>query len=608
MMSQKLENLLNLSLEATAQQREQSLELPVGVAEDRWELIIKYHGNLGEALERAGLSGAGESQTTPPQQEFFQENLSQSDVQASLQAEYLLPGYAIITATRVEIERLSVLPEIDYVEKPKALYEGEISISQGKLAACIQGVTERPPFLSGRGCLVGIPDSGIDYKNGAFLDGQGRSRILYLWDQTKAADPERGLFPPAGFFHGVEFTKEQLDESIVSGEELTFDRSGHGTGVTAIAAGKEGVAPEAGLLIVKLGSGSGAEGSSRTTELMRAVAWMLQKAQELGEPLAINISYGSTYGSHDGTSLLETFLNNAAESYKAVICVGSGNEGAAAGHAQVILDGEKRVECSIASYQSACYIALWKNYGDVFRLELLSPGGNRLEIPLDRSGKREFTLSGTKILFYQGEPAPYTRLQEFYFDLLGNPYIEEGIWTFVLTPVRIIQGAVSLYLPAAEAVNRGTNFFRPTAAVTMTIPATAQKVITVGAYNPLYQEYADFSGRGYPIGEETAGTGKFYYEQQMKPDICAPGTDILVPDGQGSYAVVSGTSFAAPYVTGSSALLMEWGIVQGNDPYLYGEKVKAYFIKGAKRLPGYTRYPNEMVGWGAVCVENSLPG
>ena len=93
----------------------------------------------------------------------------------------------------------------------------------------------------------------------------------------------------------------------------------------------------------------------------------------------------------------------------------------------------------------------------------------------------------------------------------------------------------------------------------------------------------------------------------MKPDLTAPGTDILVPDGRGSYAVVSGTSFAAPYVTGSSALLMEWGIVRGNDPYLYGEKVKAYFIKGAKRLPGFARYPNEMVGYGALCVENSLP-
>lgn len=586
MTSQKLENLLNLSLEVTEGEREQSLELPVGVREDRWELIIKYHGDLRGALERADLPRSGSPET--------------------LEAEYLLPGYAILTAERGDIERLSALPEIDYIEKPKALYEGEIAIRQGSLASCVQEVTDRGLFLSGRGCLVGVPDSGIEYKNGAFLDSQGRSRILYLWDQTLQADGSRGWKAPEGFYHGVEFSKEQLDESILSGEELTFDRSGHGTGVTAIAAGSEGVAPEAGLLIVKLGAGRGASGSSRTTELMRAVSWMLQKAQFLGMPLAVNISYGSTYGSHDGTSLLETFLNNVAESYKMVFCVGSGNEGAAAGHTQVILDGEKRVECSIADRQRACNLSIWKNYADSFRLEILSPGGERLEIPLGGSGKRNFTLDGTTILFYGGEPAPYTKVQEYYFDFLGSPYITEGIWSFVMTPVRILQGVVSFYLPSAEALNRGTNFFRPTAAVTMTIPATAQKVITVGAYNPLYQEYADFSGRGYPF-EEDAAEGKFYYEQQMKPDICAPGTDILVPDGRGSYAVVSGTSFAAPYVTGSSALLMEWGIVRGNDPYLYGEKVKAYFVKGAKSLPGFTRYPNEMVGWGALCVASSLP-
>ena len=581
MASQKLENLLNLSMEVTEGEREQSLELPVGVVEDRWELIIKYHGDLREALRRSGFP-------------------------ETLQAEYLLSGYAILTAGRGEIERLSSLPEIDYIEKPKALYEGEITIRQGSLASCVQEVTDRGLRLSGQGCLVGVPDSGIDYKNSAFLDSWGQSRILYLWDQTLQADEERGLMPPEGFYHGVEFTKEQLDQSISSGEELTFDRSGHGTGVAAIAAGSEGVAPEASLLIVKLGTGSGAEGFSRTTELMRAVSWILRKAQTLGMPLAVNISYGSTYGSHDGTSLLETFLNNVAESYRIVLCVGSGNEGAAAGHTQVILDGEKRVECSMADYQAACNLSIWKNYADSFRLEVLSPGGERLEIPLDRSGKRNFRLGGTTILFFGGEPAPYTKIQEYYFDFLGNPYITAGIWTFVLTPVRILHGAVSFYLPSAEAINRGTNFFRPTAAVTMTIPATAQKVITVGAYNPLYQEYADFSGRGYPFEEDTA-EGKFYYEQQMKPDLCAPGTDILVPDGRGSYAVVSGTSFAAPYVTGSSALLMEWGIVRGNDPYLYGEKVKAFLVKGAKNLPGYPRVPNEMIGWGALCVASSLP-
>ncbi len=602
--SQKLENILNLSLEVSGEERERSLELDVGVEEDRWELIVKYHGNLEEALSRAAEEIEGEGGARQAESLF--------------QAEYLLPGYAILTVDKNNIPLLSRIQEIDYVEKPKALYEGAISISQGKLESCIQEVTGRPPGLTGEGCLIGVPDSGIAYKDRAFLDENGQSRILYLWDQTQSPDRERGYFPPRGFHTGVEFSGQQLNDSIVTGEELTFDRSGHGTGVTAIAAGREGAAPKAGLLIVKLGSGN-SQGFSRTTELMRAVAWMLQKSGELQRPLAINISYGSTYGSHDGTSLLETFLDTAADSYKTVICVGSGNEGAAAGHIQLILrEGEEaRVECNIVPYQRSCNISLWKNYADTFELTLVSPGGERNRISLERMGKQEITAEGTKIILYCGEPTPYAKVQEYYFDFLGEPYISTGVWTFLLRPLRILQGNCSFYLPSAEAVNQGTNFFRPTPSVTLTIPATAQKVITVGAYNTVFDEYADFSGRGYPLygedvpsgaaGNVAAAEGLFYYMQQMKPDICAPGVDILVPDGLGSYNVVSGTSFAAPFVTGSAALLMEWGVVRGNDPYLYGEKVKAYLIKGAKQLPGFERYPNEMVGWGTLCVGESIP-
>ena len=58
---------------------------------------------------------------------------------------------------------------------------------------------------------------------------------------------------------------------------------------------------------------------------------------------------------------------------------------------------------------------------------------------------------------------------------------------------------------------------------------------------------------------------------------------------------------------GASALLMEWGIVRRNDPYLYSEKVKAYLIRGAKELPGFESFPNPQVGYGALCVRDSLP-
>jgi len=195
--------------------------------------------------------------------------------------------------------------------------------------------------------------------------------------------------------------------------------------------------------------------------------------------------------------------------------------------------------------------------------------------------------------------------QEIYLEFLpvSGPYINSGVWTILLEPVEVVTGQYYLYLPAGAGRNARTNFYRPTPDVSLTIPSTAAKVITVGAYNPEYDAYADFSGRGYvdtgrTIGVVTSGL--------VKPDLVAPGVDILAPDVYGGYTSVTGTSFATPIVSGSAALLMEWGIVRGNDPYLYGEKVRAYLIKGAVPI-GNENVPSKRQGYGALCLRDSIP-
>ena len=154
-----------------------------------------------------------------------------------------------------------------------------------------------------------------------------------------------------------------------------------------------------------------------------------------------------------------------------------------------------------------------------------------------------------------------------------------------------------MWLPSQGTLNPGTGFLFPTEERTLTIPSTSYRTIGVGAYDAASFSYADFSGRG------PAGPGR-----RAKPDIVAPGVDILAPLPGGSFAELSGTSFATPFATGSAALLMEWGVVRGNDLFLYGEKVKAYFQRGARPFAGITQYPNPLVGYGALCVEESLPG
>ena len=188
-------------------------------------------------------------------------------------------------------------------------------------------------------------------------------------------------------------------------------------------------------------------------------------------------------------------------------------------------------------------------------------------------------------------------LHEIYLDFLPRgSYIDAGIWELTLNPRRITAGSYDLWLPGESVIGNGTGFLYPTETTTLTIPSTAAKVISVGAYNAAFNSYAAFSGRGFTR-----------MEHRIKPDLAAPGVNIISAAPGGGYTSKSGTSMAAPFVTGSCALLMEWGIVRGNDPYLYSEKVKAYLIRGTKKLPAFTEYPNPYIGWGTLCTADSIP-
>ena len=388
------------------------------------------------------------------------------------------------------------------------------------------------------------------------------------------------------------------------------DTSGHGTAVAGIAAGNgrgskngkyRGAAPEAGLLIVKMG-GAGETGFPRTTQLMRGVDYIVRKAEKLKKPVAINISFGNTYGSHDGTSLLERYLNTVSERWKNVICVGSGNEGTTAGHAA----GEYRngmmteVQLAVQQREKSFSLQIWKSYVDEVAITIVDPSGNHSGRLEEKEGTQRIQTGETELLVYYGEPKPYSVRQEIYISFLPkNEFVTAGVWKIQMMPGRVVDKLWQMWLPVQNALNIGTAFLKPDSSTTLTIPSTASLVITVAAYNALTFSYADFSGRG--------PTQIYEGENANKPDLAAPGVRVMAPVAGGGYAEFTGTSFATPFVTGSAALLMEWGIVKGNDPYLYGEKVKAYLRRGARQIPGYDRWPNGELGYGALCTAKSLP-
>ena len=541
-MSQKIENILNLALEATPEERARSAELDVGY----------------DAGERA----------------------------------------AVVHIREDRIEALASLPEVEFVEKPKSLY---FQADVGRQVSCIDAVQDAPYGLTGQGVLVGIVDSGIDLTNADFRNEDGTTRIAALWDQADR-----------------EYTAEEINEFLNAEgtvqpavrPSLSVDSSGHGTAVAGIAAGNgrgsegrryRGAAPESELVIVKMKSPQPG-GFPRTTELMTGVDYLIRKAQEMRMPVAVNISFGNTYGPHDGSSLVEQYLNDVSAIWKNVICIGTGNEGTAAGHAAGIVSDEEETvqELAVQEREQPFGLQIWKSYTDEIDISIISPAGEQAGPFREKTGAQRYLTGSTELLVYYGEPKPYSVRQEIFIALLPmRDYVDSGVWQVVLTPRQIVAGTYQMWLPAQAALNVGTAFLTPDSMSTLTVPSTAARAVTVAAYDARTFSYADFSGRGPSAVYESAGV--------PKPDVAAPGVDVNAPIPGGGYRAFTGTSFAVPFAAGGAALLMEWGIVRGNDSYLYGEKVKAYLRRGARQLPGHRKWPNAQLGYGALCVRDSLP-
>lgn len=607
--NEKIENLLNLSLNSTREERERSSVLETGYSsqEDTWEVIIKFSGEFQELLQKF------------PQ----------------IRGQELLYQYALLIVPESMVDIVAADMQVAYMEKPKRLFFAERNVfcnltkdSDQIKNRFVNRVEENMVLSStqfsddtGKGVIIAIIDSGIDYAHPDFCNSDGSTRILELWDQTL-----NRVYTQVEINAALQAPTEQQRYELVPSRDI----SGHGTHVAGIAAGNGrasggryvGVAPESSLLIVKLGVAK-TNGFPRTTELMAAVDYVLRRAEQYQMPVAVNLSFGNNYGGHDGRSLLETYLNEVSSYWKNVIVAGTGNEGTSRIHTSgrfsmqnetsVFLKQKgttstasevkseaipatinntvpQDIQLAVGAYETGFSLQIWKSYADDMRVTVIHPNGiSSSEIRLEQGIQRIY-LEGTELLVYYGTPLPYTVSQEVFLDFIpSGAYVDSGVWIIRLTPGRIVEGSYDMWLPWQGGLSEGTGFLYPTEETTLTIPSTADKVISVAAYDSRYQTLADFSGRGYTRNRT-----------EIKPDVAAPGVDIIATAPGGGYDTRTGTSMAAPYVTGLAARKMQRGIVQGEDPYLYGEKIKAQFHREARPLDVRREYPNPELGWGIL--------
>ena len=527
-MENNIDTQLELALETMQSYEDSESELYVGYnAKDRsWQLLIRYNDDITDLVDRY-----------------------------LTRIYYLLAGYAIIEIKEVYINAFAADSRILYVDKPKSVDQ---QVSYAQYASCLSGTFINNYGLDGNGTLLAVIDSGIDYRHNEFIR-DGKSRILELWDQQ--AEYQKEYVNP--YELGRIYTNEELNAILdgnYTGSLPSEDRSGHGTQVTAIAAGTNiGVAPQTELLIIKVGSDT-ASRLPTTLGMILGIDYALRKGIERNQPISVNLSYGNNYGSHKGDSLMENYINDVSRLAVCSISTGTGNDAINRRHQRVILGNTsyRMIDLLVSDYVTSFNLQLWKNYNDRFDVMIITPNGDIVLTLSESQNIGTGTYRNTFVKGIYGTPNPYNRNQEIFVSFQGKDnYIDKGQWKVLIHPKQIVSGVVDAYLPIRASLTGNVEFLNPTEFGTLTIPSTAEGLITVAAYDQNVDDFAYFSGRGYTAND------------QIKPDLAAPGVDIYTAYPGNDYSFASGTSMAVPFVSGSACLLMQWGIVNENDPFLY---------------------------------------
>jgi len=464
---------------------------------------------------------------------------------------------------------------------------------------------QQQPYLSLRGTnvLIGFVDTGIDYTQKVFQKEDGTSKIQYIYDQTIPGNP------PDGFLFGTEYTNEQLNMALASGTPYALvphrDDYGHGTFLASVAAGSPindfvGAAPDAEIIMVKLKKAypfylerfcvpPEQENAFSSASVMLGIEYILQKAQELNRPAVICIGLGSNYDSHDGFGAIEEYLCNVSNIPGVCICISIGNESQSRHHfSQQITQGTPptNIDIRVGDNAGNIYMVITNNICDRISVSLRSPTGEVINRVPAISG---YTLTTRLILENASVSISY------YFPLEGSGDqitivrlldATPGVWTITVYGDIIINGSINAWLPITGFVSPTVEFLSSDPYNTITPPATGFGAIRCGAYNSLRSSLYPRSSWGPTRLSPDA------------PDLVAPGFQVggYYPTG---YGTMDGTSAATAITAGACALMLQWGIVEGNDLGFCTPVIRAFLIRGCSRTD-LIEYPNPQWGYGAL--------
>lgn len=520
---------------------------------------------------------------------------------------YMNEAFAIVQVPQSQINLKSIY-NFGYSSLPKLFgLTSEVSLE----ASGITTIRNIPSLnLRGNQTLIGVIDTGIDYSNPLFIKQDGTTKIASLWDQTIETGPS-----PYDIGFGTEYSNEQINQALTSANPFeivpSIDENGHGTMMAGIAAGNindeadfSGVAPEAELLIVKLRPAKSyikefylvAENALcyQENHIMWGVQYCIQKARDLNRPIVICLGLGTSQGAHDGRSPLSIFLSIVGDIPRNIIVTSAGNEGNLGRHYYGNIDpsiGFNTVELNVGELDTAFTMEIWGNSPGIYSIDILSPGGEyipRIAASLRVNREITFIFEETTInidyLMTVSESGDQLILLRF-------RKITSGSWKFNVYGQSDLPLGFHIWLPMGNMISTGTYFIKADIYTTILDPGTSVVPITVTAYNPVNNILYVNSSRGYTR------------TNMIKPEVAAPGVNYIAPNNNKEFVTYSGTGVAAAHTAGIVSLILEWGIVRGNQPSLDSLEVKNYLISGAERIP-YTTYPNRDWGFGTVNIFN----
>jgi subtilisin family serine protease len=538
---------------------------------------------------------------------------------ADMEWNRLVANYFVVSVPLGRMSALGNHPMIRYIEAGRTLSPAlDTSVPETRANT----VHQSPRNLRGNGVIIGVIDvGGLDFTLDDFRKSDGKSRVLFLWDQRLT--PQTGELSPTGFGYGVEYDNAKLNSAISSSNPFSTVRhkpspGSHATHVASTAAGNGrskdasfpankfiGTAPEADIIFVEAGTETGIGSFTDSVRVAEAVAYIYQRAQALNRPCVINMSLGQNGGSHDGESIVERAIDRLLETPgRAFVCAG-GNEHVFRGHASgTLATGATRTLrwkvggglplpgiIGAGVDRTRNEMEVWYSSQDEFHVSVTSPSGTKVGPVRPGETVNKSLPGGTTVFIDSIRFSPLNGDSQIYIEVNpGSGTVPSGEWQVVLTAASSRVGRFDAWIErdardkdnsfADQSFFVGTDF---DPVMTLGTPSTGRRSIAVANYDHRTESPSSSSGRG------TTRDGR------AKPEVAAPGTRIVAAHSLGGRAnpsggtfpmrlPMSGTSMASPHVAGIVALMLQ------RNPKLTAAQIQKTLIAGTRKVAGVANF------------------